>query len=154
MNRLILVLALLWPVSLLADFQAGFDAYNSGDYATAYREWLPLAEQGDAKAQFNIGALYDFGEGVLKDDAVAVQWYRLAAAQGDVEAQFNLALMYQYGEGVPQDYMQAYAWFNIAAAQGNKNAVNNRDVIQRRMTPAQVAEGEKLSRELFEKLKK
>ena len=154
MKRLILVLVLLWPASLLADFQAGFDAYGRGDYATAYWEWLPLAEQGDAKAQFNIGALYDFGWGVPKDDAVAAQWYRLAAAQGDVEAQFNLALMYQYGEGVPQDYMQAYAWLNIAATQGNKNAANNRDVMQRRMTPDQVAEGEKLSRELFERMKK
>ncbi len=154
MKRLILVLALLWPASLLADFQAGFDAYNRGDYATAYREWLALAEQGDAKAQFNIGALYDFGMGVPKDYAVAVQWYRLAAAQGDVEAQFNLALSYQNGEGVSQDYVQAYAWFNIAATQGNKNAVNHRAEIQRRMTPVQVAEGKKLSGELFERLRK
>jgi hypothetical protein len=50
-----------------ADFEKGVTAYQSGDYATALREWIPLAEQGDANAQFQIGAMYDVGKGVLKD---------------------------------------------------------------------------------------
>ena len=58
------------------------------------------ADQGDANAQFNLGVMYDFGEGVPKDDAEAVEWYRLAAEQGYANAQFNLGLMYANGEGV------------------------------------------------------
>ena len=72
MKRLILVLALLWPVNLLADLQAGLDAADRGDYATAYREWLPLAEQGLANAQYNLGVKYGNGEGVPQDDGEAV----------------------------------------------------------------------------------
>jgi len=153
MKRLILALALLWPVNLLADFQAGMDAYQRGDYATAYREFLPLAEQGDAEAQNNLGAMYVNGKGVLQDYAEALKWFRLAAEQGVAGAQNNLGVMYYEGKGVLQDYKQAYAWWNLAAAQGYENAAMYRSVIQKRMTPAQVAEGQKLSRELFERLR-
>ncbi len=72
MKRLLLVFVLLWPVNLLADYQAGLDAYNLNDYATAYREWLPLAEQGHADAQHNLGVLYENGRGVPQDYAEAV----------------------------------------------------------------------------------
>ncbi len=89
MNRLILVLALLWPVTLLADVQAGRDAYNRRDYVTAYREFLPLAQQGDSSAQTNLGLMYDNGWGVPQDDVEAVRWYRLAAAQGDASDAFE-----------------------------------------------------------------
>jgi hypothetical protein len=91
MKRLLLFsFGFLWPVSLLADFQTGVDAYNRGDYATAYREFLPLAKQGDAKAQNNLGVMYDNGLGAPQDYAEAVRWYRLAAEQGVAEAQNNL----------------------------------------------------------------
>ena len=65
-----------------ADFQKGFAAYNSGDYATALREWEPLAQQGDANAQSNLGQMYRQGKGVPQDDKTAVKWYTLAAKQG------------------------------------------------------------------------
>ena len=61
------------------DFQKGLAAYDSGDYATALREWTPLAEQGHAGAQNNLGLMYYNGEGVPQDDKTAVKWYRLAA---------------------------------------------------------------------------
>ena len=80
MTRLILLLALCWPVTLLADFQAGVDAASRGDYSTAYREFWPLAALlGMAKAQNNLGAMYQYGQGVKQDYAEAVRWYRLAA---------------------------------------------------------------------------
>ena len=69
-------------VSFSADFQKGVTAYNSGDFATALREWKPLAEQGNAYAQNNLGLMYDNGQGVLQDYKTAVKWYRLAAKQG------------------------------------------------------------------------
>ena len=72
------------------------------DYETAYKLFLPLAEQGDADAQFNLGVMYDEGDGVPQDYKEAFKWYRLAAEQGDAFAQFELGVMYDERLGVPQ----------------------------------------------------
>ena len=80
------------------------------------------AEQGDARAQFNLGIMYDNGEGVLKDEAEAVKWCRLAAKQGYVDAQFMLGNIYGSGIGVPQDDVEAARWFRMAAEQGHAEA--------------------------------
>jgi len=101
-----------------ADFQAGMEANDREDYATALREWRPLAEQGDALAQYNLGILYRKGRGVPQDDVQARQWYAKAAAQGLAKAQFNLGTLYFNGEGGPKDYQQALRWFRLAANQG------------------------------------
>jgi TPR repeat protein len=106
-------------VSWSADFKKGVTAYKSGDYATALREWTPLAKQGDASAQFNLGLMYEKGQGVQQDYKTAVRWYRLAAKQGYVNAQYNLGVMYQNGQGVPQDYKTAVKWYRLAAEQGH-----------------------------------
>ena len=77
----------LWVICLAApawaDYQAGMDAYNGGDYATALREWRPLAEQGDPRAQFRLSSLYENGDGVQREFAKARQWYEKAGAQGE-----------------------------------------------------------------------
>ena len=214
------VLLLVAPSSVAADFAAGVEAYRRGDYATALREFRPLAargdpvaqfnlgimydngegvpeddreavfwwrkaaeqgianaqynlgvmygdgkgvleddiqavywyrqaaEQGVAKAQYNLGFMYDTGKGVLEDDIQAVYWYRQAAEQGHAMAQSNLGIMYGNGEGVPEDDIQAYAWFNLAAAQGLESAEKSRALARQRMTPAQIAEAQKISRQL------
>lgn len=122
-------IALRFPVALIlsiacfvlpvwADFQAGMDANNREDYATALREWRPLAEQGNALAQYNLGLLYRKGRGVPQDDVQARKWYEKAAAQEQAKAQFNLGTLYFNGEGVPKDYQQALRWFRLAADQG------------------------------------
>lgn len=114
-----LVLAILClVVPVWADFQAGMEANNREDYATALREWRPLAEQGNALAQYNLGLLYRKGRGVPQDDVQARKWYEKAAAQGQTKAQFNLGTLYFNGEGVPKDYQQALRWFRLAADQG------------------------------------
>ncbi len=138
----VLVAAPAW-----ADFKAGAEAYQRGDYATALKEWRPLAEQGDAGAQFNLGVMYDDGRGVPQDDAEAVRGYRRAAEQGYAEAQFNLGLMYLKGRGVPQACVQAHMWVNLAAAQGIEDARKARDLLAEQMTPAQIAEAQRLARE-------
>jgi len=102
-----------------ADFRAGMDAYDRGDYATALREIRPLAEQGDANAQGLLGVLYDNGRGVPQDSVQARQWYEKSAAQGFAAAQGNLGSMYYTGEGVPQDYQQALRWLRLVADQGD-----------------------------------
>ena len=118
------------------------------DYALAVK-WIRLAaEQGYAKAQYNLGAMYYAGEGVRKDHALAVKWYSLASEQGYASAQFNLGLMYGKGEGAPQDYVKAYLWSALASSDseiGNQ-AVRNRDYAASLMTPAQVAEAQRLAR--------
>ena len=115
---LLIVPILIWSSVAAADFRAGVEAYERGDYATAYKEWLPLAEQGYAGAQFFLGVMYADGEGVLEDDAAAVKWYRKAVEQGYADAQLNLGNMYADGEGVPEDDAEAVKWYRKAAEQG------------------------------------
>ena len=164
-------------------YDDGIEAYAKGDYATAMRLLRPIAEQGDASAQFNLGFMYANGQGVPQDYATAVSWYRKAAEQGDDRAQHNLGfmyangqgvtqdyaaavswyrkaaeqghataqhtlgVMYDKGQGVPQDYVQAHMWLNLAAAKGETNAVKNRDIVAKKMTPAQIGEAQKMARE-------
>ena len=118
-------MSLMSSPSLGADFQKGFAAAQTGDFATALREWTPLAEQGVAQAQFNLGLMYSLGNGVLQDYKTAAKWFTLAAEQGNATAQLNLGLMYDYGEGVLQDYKTAAKWFTLAAEQGNATAQLN-----------------------------
>ena len=112
-----------------ADFQKGLAAAQSGDFATALREWRPLAEQGNASAQHNLGQMYDKGLGVPQNDKTAAKWYTLAAEQGVADAQFNLGLMYDNGLGVPQDYKTAIKWYTLAAEQGYADAQVNLGVM-------------------------
>ena len=77
-------------VASSADLPKGAVAYQSGDYATALREWTPLAKQGNALAQFILGVMYAEGQGVPKNYKTAVKWYALAAEQGDAYGQSNL----------------------------------------------------------------
>ena len=142
---LILPLALALP--LLADFHAGLEAYQKGDYVTAAQEWRPLADQGDVESQFNLGLLYLDGHGVPKSSAEAVTWFRRAAEQGYAPAQHNLGAMFATGQGVKRDYVQAYKWFNICAAQGNAGCVSQRDLIARKLKHGQLDEAQKLATE-------
>ena len=130
-----------------ADYQAGMDANNRGDYATALREWRPLAEQGDARAQFDLGLLYENGDGVPRDYAKAHEWYEKSAAQGGAKAQFYLGMQCAFGEGGPLDLVQAYMWYSLAAGNGHAAATVYRNDLARQMTPAQIVEAHKRARE-------
>ena len=107
------------------DFQDGLDAYQKKDYKEAVKLFLPLAEQGNADAQSNLGFMYEKGQGVPQDYKEAVRLYRLSAEQGNAGAQYNLGTMYDQGLGVPQDYKEAVKWFRLAAEQGDAKAQNN-----------------------------
>jgi TPR repeat protein len=94
-----LVLSIVCLVaSAWADYKAGMDAYSHGDYATALREWRPLAEQGNAAVQYNRGLLYHNGMGVPQDYVHARQWYEKAAVQGHANAQLLLGALYEDGK--------------------------------------------------------
>lgn len=120
-----MLLALAPLPSVAQDFDKGLAAYQRSDYATTLEEWEPLAEQGYARAQSNLGVMYEQGQGVLQDYAEAVRWYLLAADQGDPPAQNNLGFMYANGQGVLQDFAEAVRWYRLAADQGNSPAQNN-----------------------------
>lgn len=96
--------------------------YYAGDYIAALDTWRPLAEQGDARAQNNLGILYRNGEGVVQDLELARQWLLRAAEQGYARAQFSLAMLYDFGQGMAQDYPQAIHWYEQAAQQGDTDA--------------------------------
>jgi TPR repeat protein len=122
------------------------------DYAEAAKWFRKAAEQGNADGQFNLGFMYYQGDSVPQNYAEATKWYRKAADQGDAKAQFNLGFMYDNGQGVPQNYILAYAWSNLAAAKGQKQAPKLRDSVAGKMTPAQIAEAQKLSAQLQQEI--
>ena len=84
------------------------------------QELTKEATQGHAEAQFNLGVMYTFGEGVRQNYAEAFKWYKLAAEQGNASAQFNLGLMYNEGEGVRQNYSEAKEWFGKSCDNGSQ----------------------------------
>jgi hypothetical protein len=94
------------------------------------------------------GPLDDVNAAIKRRDyATALRLVRPLAEQGDANAQYNLGVFYDNGLGVPQDKVHAYMWLNLSAAQGREGAAAFRDLIARRMTPAQIAEAQKLARE-------
>ena len=120
------LLSLTLPSSVAAqDYHRGYRAYSEGDYETALNEWHPLAEQGNASAQTNLGIMYQHGRGVEQNEAEAVRWYLPAAEQGNALAQTNLGIMYERGRGVEQNEAEAVRWYLPAAEQGNATAQSN-----------------------------
>jgi len=97
--------------------------------APDFAETKKKAEAGNASAQFNLGLMYAKGEGVPKDDAEALRWYRKAADQGNALAQSNLGVMYANGRGVPKDDAEALRWYRKAADQGNAPAQSSLGVM-------------------------
>lgn len=128
MNRIIsctvslCVCAILFAGSALADFEDGRRAANDGDFQAAYAIWAPLAEQGDAQAQFGLGRMYLRGDGVNRDFARARELLRRAAEQGHSRAQMLVAKMYQNGDGGEENLDEALRWYHAAAGNGESEA--------------------------------
>jgi TPR repeat protein len=101
-----------------ADVRGGVEAWEAGDYARAVREWRPLAQNGDADAQFNLGQAYKLGRGVAQDMAQAIVWFERAAQQGHIQAEDNLGLVL-YESGRRAD---ALSWLERSAARGEPRA--------------------------------
>jgi uncharacterized protein len=121
--------------------------FGYGDYGAATSWYRKAAEQGETSSQVKLGHMYSGGLGVPQDYATAESWFRKAANQGNAEGQSGLGDMYTTGSGVPQDYVIAHMWFNLAAARGHKESVKLRNKLAALMTPAQIAEAQKLARE-------
>ena len=137
--------ALLTITLLLA-----FGACVWGNTSEQIAEWKERAENGDATVLFVLGYIYANGEGVPEDDKEAVKWFRKAAEQGNVKAQWQIGSAYMSGSGVIEDKVQAYAWYNIAALNGSANGNKGKEKVAEEMTKEQIAEAQKLSREMVE----
>ena len=122
--RMKAVLLILWMALgiVTTPARAGFDegavAFNNKDYATAFREFQAVAQQGDSRGQNGLGVLFENGWGVRKDIKAAIQWYGLAAAQGSAISQFNLAIINENGNGITQNFQEAMRLYRLSAEQG------------------------------------
>ena len=151
-------LAELTPLAEAGDVHAQFrlgEIYAEGkgilqDYVEAVKWYRSAAKAGHIEAQITLGGMYREGEGVTKDYKLAAQWYRLAATiGGDAHAQFFLGIMYGIGQGVSRDNRRAYMWLNLSAAQGHGSGVaaKSRDRTASSMTPAALAEAQKMAKQ-------
>jgi TPR repeat protein len=132
---------------LSADFSAGLAAYNKADYATALKEWQPLADGGSRDAQYNVALLYLDGKGVARNYDEALKWLQRAANQGQLEAQHDLGASYGKGEIVKRDYVQAYKWLSLCAAKGNAGCASQRDLVERKLKGSKLAEAQRQASE-------
>lgn len=126
-----------------ADFEKGLAAYDGGDYAAALREWRPLVAKGNAEAQYSLGIMYFYGEGVTQSYPKAMKWWHEAAAQGYGEAQFSIGAAYAQGFGVSRNDALAFKWLSLSAANGNVNAIGLRNFIANRLPKNQLAAAQK-----------
>lgn len=151
MRSLILVLALLIPLSASAGVAEGLDAISRGNYEEALKQFKPAAERGDAEAQHLMGVLYRYGRGVKIDHVEAGKWFLMAAKQGNPESQLYLGLMYQNGEGVKRDLATAHMWLTLSAHNpqtANRDSLyRQRDVLnlEKRMSEAQIAKAKEMA---------
>jgi TPR repeat protein len=112
------VATVLGASSVAGPLEDGTAAYHEKRYAMAAELWQPLAEKGDAAAQFLLGTLYAEGNGVEQNDATAFMWFQRAANQGNAAAQYNVGASYAEGTGVEKSDVDAAKWFQRAANQG------------------------------------
>ncbi len=104
-------------------------AFEKGDFETAYKLWSPLAEQGEPDAQNYLGIHYYLGLGVDRDFKQAYEWFERAAKTGHPDAQSNYGDMNNYGHGVPKDNYKAFIWYFAASQQGHEKAKIKIDAI-------------------------
>ncbi len=139
-----------------AEFTLGH-CYKTGrlvkkDLKEAFRWYTLAAQKGLAGAQVELGVMYSRGEGTTQDYQLAVKWFTRAAEEGNALGMLNLGLSYEIGQGVPQDFVLAHKWYNLSAAHETKEAFQEdperlRARVQAQMTPAQIADAQRLARE-------
>ena len=111
-----------YPNSARLIYQLGRAYVKANDFGSAFTQYQKAADREYVPSEYDLGALYERGLGVAKDEARAIALYRTAAEQGDARAQTSLGSIYGLGQGVPQDYAEAAKWLRLAADQGNANA--------------------------------
>jgi uncharacterized protein len=141
----ILILILVSAPVLADDFQDGMDAIHSSDYKKALEFLMPLAEQGHSTAQYNIGVMYEWGDGFPQNNSEAIKWYKRSAEGFNKDAQNNLGALYSKGEGTEQDFVEALKWFIISADNGSEGGQKNIRIVEKRMNQEQISQAQKLA---------
>ena len=113
-------------------FREGVAAYDKGDFAAAFKIWLPLAQQADLAAMRNVALLLREGKGTTRDPVRALWFYEEAGAKGFALAQVNAAFMHLEGDGVPKNLEAAAFWFHAGARAGSPIAQYNLAVMYER----------------------
>lgn len=129
--------------------QDGEAALQQGDYAAALRSFRPLAEQGDAQAQYELGRMYDAGQGVARNYPLAAAWIGKSAAQGNAKAQFLLALMYARGQGVTQNDKRGRYWLAKAQAADPAHRDTLRAIYAANLASAHRGDADTLAKQSF-----
>lgn len=134
-------LMIAMPRANAGSWEEGMKAFARKEYAAAARLFRPLAEKGNAVAQYRIAMMHKMGLGVSKDRKQAEKWSRLAAKQGNTDAQVLLGTLYYKGDGKESDDIaRAYMWYDIAATQGNDEAKKELATVSSGLTAQQIAE--------------
>ena len=138
-----------------AQFRVG-QIYGRGegvpqDRNEATRWYLKAAEQGHIEAAYYMGYSYQHGKGATQNFPEAVRWYSKAAELGNTQAMHGLGTLYLQGQGLPQNQVEAYKWFNLAAVSGEKEFSQSRDRLAKKLSSAQLAEGQRLASEWAKK---
>lgn len=102
-----------------ADLEVAKRAYQQKDYATALKEFTPLAEQGNAEAQLGLGKMYLMGQGVLRDADQGIKWLKASALQGNADAQFFVGSYYLLPH---RDVVEGVKWLRLSADQGQQDS--------------------------------
>lgn len=144
---LVVSLSFFVHTAIAGEYEDGVAAFERKDYTTAFTKFRSAAQKGNATAQTLVGAMYHNGQGVVQDYKEAMRWYRLAALQGDALAQYHLGIMYEQGKGVIQDNPRAHMWFNIAGINGGILFSEARGIVERKMTPQQIEQAQRMARE-------
>jgi hypothetical protein len=152
MIRYMILLSLCVSLSAQAGIDEGVQAYIAGDYASAMAEFKPLAEKGDAKAQYYMGFLYHHGYGVKRDEAQASKWFRMAADQGEWQSQYYLGVIYEKGVGLKQDLPAAHMWLSLAATNPGttfRDSLHTKEAIgklEHKMSAEQIAQAKEMAK--------
>jgi len=151
----IVLMYLFFPGLVYAsDFQEGLTAIHETNYEKALEILMPLAEHGHPAAQYNIGVMHEWGNGVPKNNFSALKWYKLAAEHSHQDAQNNLGAMYSKGEGTDQDFVEALKWFIISSKNGSEGGQKNIRIVEKRMTYEQISQAQKLANDWMRKHRK
>jgi len=154
MQQWVLFVLILIVFPAQADFKAGLVAYGRKDYVTAYQEFKPLATEGNAQAQVELGALYFTGKGIPQNYDEAAKWFFQAAKQNSAIGQAWLAVLYMDGKGVAKDLVKAYAWMLLSAAQNYEEAIQLKASFEKRnlLSNKQIIQAQNLAKQWHEYL--
>jgi hypothetical protein len=136
-------LVLLWPAPGRADFASAVAYYDQSKFGPARDAFNGLALRGHAGAEFMLGAMYFYGKGVGRDDAIAAIWFHKSAIKGNAFGQLAFGSLHIRGLGLRQDLVKAYGWLTVAANHAipslQQQAITLRDEAVHLMRPDEIA---------------